>query len=109
MLAFMAVTGPGPTSAAKPATEFTESQLSAMLILLADEPTGNVDQAMALRILRLLVELNRMGATVVIASHDQDLVARSGMPVMHLEDGQLSTLSPTTSPPPAPETTGEVE
>ena len=33
----MAVTGPGPTSAAKPATEFTESQLSAMLILLADE------------------------------------------------------------------------
>jgi cell division transport system ATP-binding protein len=58
-------------------------------ILLADEPTGDVDQAMALRILRLFVELNRLGATVLIASHDEQLVARSGRPVLHLEDGQL--------------------
>ena len=58
-------------------------------ILLADEPTGNIDQAMGLRILRLLVELNRMGTTVLVASHDQDLVARSGMPVMRLEEGRL--------------------
>ena len=59
-------------------------------ILLADEPTGNVDQEMALRILRLFVELNRLGSTVLIASHDDDLVARSGRPVMHLTDGRLS-------------------
>ena len=59
-------------------------------ILLADEPTGNVDQAMGLRILRLLVELNRLGTTILVASHDQDLVARSGMPVMRLEDGRLT-------------------
>jgi cell division transport system ATP-binding protein len=58
-------------------------------ILLADEPTGNVDHEMALRIFRLFVELNRLGATVLIATHDRDLVARSGMPVMHLEDGRL--------------------
>ena len=44
-------------------------------ILLADEPTGDVDHAMALRILRLFVELNRLGATVLIASHDDALVA----------------------------------
>ena len=37
---------------------------------------------MALRILRLFMELNRVGATVLIASHDTDLVARSGMPVL---------------------------
>jgi cell division transport system ATP-binding protein len=59
-------------------------------ILLADEPTGNVDEAMALRILRLFVELNRVGATVLIASHDHDLVARSGMPAFKLEEGRLA-------------------
>ena len=59
-------------------------------ILLADEPTGNVDQEMALRILRLFVELNRLGSTVLIASHDDDLVGRSGRPVMHLADGRLN-------------------
>lgn len=63
-------------------------------ILLADEPTGNVDHAMGLRILRLFLELNRLGATVLIATHDQDLVARSGMPVLHLEDGQLIHMGP---------------
>lgn len=63
-------------------------------ILLADEPTGNVDHEMALRILRLFVELNRLGATVLVATHDQDLVARSGMPVLHLEDGRLHRLGP---------------
>ena len=59
-------------------------------ILLADEPTGNVDEAMGLRILRLFLELNRVGATVLIASHDTDLVARSGMPVLRIEDGRLA-------------------
>jgi cell division transport system ATP-binding protein len=59
-------------------------------ILLADEPTGNVDEAMGQRILRLFLELNRVGATVLIASHDMDLVARSGMPVLRIEDGRLA-------------------
>jgi len=63
-------------------------------ILLADEPTGNVDHEMGLRILRLFVELNRMGATVLIATHDQDLVARSGMPVLHLDRGRLVRVGP---------------
>lgn len=62
-------------------------------ILVADEPTGNVDHEMSLRILRLFVELNRLGTTVLIATHDQDLVARAGQPVLHLEGGRLSTLS----------------
>jgi len=59
-------------------------------ILLADEPTANVDHEMALRIFRLFVELNRLGATVIIATHDQDLVARSARPVLHLEGGRLT-------------------
>lgn len=43
-------------------------------VVLADEPTGNVDWDMSLRLLHLLVELNRMGKTVLIASHDMALI-----------------------------------
>ena len=63
-------------------------------ILLADEPTGNVDHDMALRIFRLFVELNRLGTTVLIATHDQDLVARSNRPVLHLESGRIHRRGP---------------
>jgi cell division transport system ATP-binding protein len=58
-------------------------------ILLADEPTGNVDHALALRILRLFVELNRLGTTVLIATHDEELMAHARRPVLRLEDGRL--------------------
>lgn len=70
-------------------------------ILLADEPTGNVDHEMAVRIFRLFVELNRLGATVIIATHDQDLVARSGRPVLHLENGRIEARSPGARPTPS--------
>jgi cell division transport system ATP-binding protein len=63
-------------------------------ILLADEPTGNVDHEMALRIYRLFVELNKLGATILIATHDQDLVASSGRPVLHLAEGRITNLGP---------------
>lgn len=59
-------------------------------LLLADEPTGNVDPEMGERLLRLFLELNRLGTTVLIATHDQSLVQRSGAPVLHLSDGRLA-------------------
>lgn len=43
-------------------------------MILADEPTGNVDWEMSLKLLTLLVELNRMGKTIVIATHDMNLI-----------------------------------
>jgi cell division transport system ATP-binding protein len=55
-------------------------------LILADEPTGNIDHNMGLRIMRLFVELNRLGATVLIATHDEGLVRASGMPVLELKD-----------------------
>jgi len=63
-------------------------------ILLADEPTGNVDHEMAGRILRLLMELNRQGTTVVVSSHDRDLVEQSGQPVLRIEAGRLHGAAP---------------
>ncbi len=58
-------------------------------LLLADEPTGNVDPALARRLLHLFVELNRLGTTVLLATHDAKLIAQAGTPVMHLEHGEL--------------------
>jgi cell division transport system ATP-binding protein len=58
-------------------------------LILADEPTGNVDAAMAARLLKLFQGLNQMGATVLIASHDEALAARSGAGVLRLEHGRI--------------------
>jgi len=43
-------------------------------VILADEPTGNVDWEMSIRLLQLMVELNRMGKTIMIATHDLNLI-----------------------------------
>ncbi len=59
-------------------------------LLLADEPTGNVDPALAKRLLHLFLELNRLGTTMLIATHDRGLVKQAERPVIHLEEGVLS-------------------
>ncbi len=63
-------------------------------LLLADEPTGNVDDAMGVRLLYLFEELNRMGTTVVIATHSGALISRFKHPVLQLEGGTLTQYRP---------------
>ena len=63
-------------------------------LLLADEPTGNVDDAMAARILHLFQELNRLGTTLVIATHNQSLVRQFNKPQLHLNEGNLEIIQP---------------
>lgn len=62
-------------------------------LLIADEPTGNVDAAMATRILSLMVELNRLGRTILVATHDLDLIRAAKTEVsariLRLNDGQI--------------------
>lgn len=59
-------------------------------LILADEPTGSVDAKMGERLLKLFQSLNRLGTTVLIASHDEALAERSGATVLRLEGGRLT-------------------
>ena len=58
-------------------------------ILLADEPTGSIDEEMGQRLFRLIEAMHRDGTTVVIATHDRMLVERSGYREIRLSGGQL--------------------
>jgi cell division transport system ATP-binding protein len=58
-------------------------------LLLADEPTGNVDPQMARRLLRLFIELNRLGTSIIIATHDYQLMSQFAASRMQLENGRL--------------------
>ncbi len=63
-------------------------------LILADEPTGNVDDAMAMRLLRLLEEMNRLGTTVIVATHNHYLATRMGRPRLHLDGGKITLIRP---------------
>ncbi len=62
-------------------------------VIIADEPTGNVDWEMSLRLMKLLIELNRMGKTILIATHDLNLIrntkAQVSARVLRIRDRQL--------------------
>ncbi|WP_455374012.1 cell division ATP-binding protein FtsE [Limibacillus halophilus] len=61
-------------------------------LIIADEPTGNVDEKMAIRLMYLFEELNKVGTTVVVATHNEGLVERFPHPLMQLGGGTLQIL-----------------
>lgn len=60
------------------------------LILLADEPTGNLDPATSLEILQLLKMINAQGTAVLLATHNYDIVRKSGSRILQLKEGKLA-------------------
>ena len=63
-------------------------------LLLADEPTGNLDHDNAMQVLGILKKLNSLGITVVVTTHDLNLIRIGNAPVARIEAGQLNIVSP---------------
>lgn len=58
-------------------------------LLLADEPTGNLDRDNAQQVLKILTQLNAAGITVLVTTHDRQLIQSTQFPVIHLNQGQV--------------------
>ena len=58
-------------------------------IILADEPTGNLDEKNTEDIMRLLTRINEMGTTVVVITHNRNLLTTMGKRVIHMEKGSI--------------------
>jgi len=61
-------------------------------ILYADEPTGNVDDRIAARLMHLFDELNKLGTTVVIATHNESIIQEFRRPILRIESGRLTVV-----------------
>ncbi len=61
-------------------------------LLLADEPTGNLDEPMSMRLMYLFEELNKTGTTVIIATHSENLIERFPYPQLHIDGGHLTII-----------------
>jgi len=59
------------------------------MLLLADEPTGNLDPAMAQEIMALFQDVNARGTTVLVATHDREMIQRMGKRVITLDHGRV--------------------
>ena len=68
------------------------------MVILADEPTGNLDPDLSLDIMNLLREVNARGTTVVVATHDRELIRRVGRRAIALDHGRLIDTDERTSP-----------
>ncbi len=91
--------GPGPARADQLPTQLSggEQQRVAIAralvnnpsIIIADEPTGNLDPARSLEIMSLLEKINDMGTTILVVTHERELVNRFGKRVVAIESGRI--------------------
>jgi cell division transport system ATP-binding protein len=63
------------------------------IIILADEPTGNLDPDLSLEIMNLFREINARGTTVLVATHDRELIRRVGRRTLTLDHGQIAEVA----------------
>jgi len=76
------------------------------MLLLADEPTGNLDPEMAQEIMTLFEEVNSRGTTVLVATHDREMIQRMAKRVIGLDKGRVVNGEPDGGPPDSGEAAG---
>ena len=70
-------------------TAIARALINEPIILLADEPTGNLDPDLSMQIMKIFSEINEKGTTVMVATHDRDMIRRIGRRVIALDRGKL--------------------
>jgi len=70
-------------------TAIARAVIARPTLLIADEPTGNLDETQAERLMALFKEMNRLGTTVIVATHNDAMVARHPAPALRLVDGRI--------------------
>jgi cell division transport system ATP-binding protein len=60
------------------------------LVIVADEPTGNLDPESSLEILKLLLKINKLGTTVILATHNCEIVNKAARRVIVLDNGKIN-------------------
>ena len=66
------------------------------MVIIADEPTGNLDPDLSLEIIQIFLDANLRGSTVLLATHDRELIRKTGKRVITLEKGRLTDEKPST-------------
>ena len=87
------VTPPTLSGGQQQAVAIARAVINRPQILLADEPTGNVDDRMAKKLLFLFIELNKRGTSVIFATHNQNMVEKYDYPRLHIKDGKVKVVN----------------
>lgn len=89
----MAALPPTLSGGQKQLVAIARAVITSPQLIVADEPTGNIDRDMSMKIMRLFIELNKQGTTCVVATHDWPLIDKIKRPMLELFEGKLAEAS----------------
>ncbi len=87
------VTPPTLSGGQQQAVAIARAVINRPQILLADEPTGNVDDKMAKQLMFLFIELNKRGTSTIFATHNQNMIEKFDYPRLHIKDGKVKVVN----------------
>ena len=98
MRQYMDIKPPALSGGEKQRVAIARAVINNPSLLIADEPTGNLDPKLSRRVMYLFESLNKMGTTILFATHDETLIRKSSHPVLALKGGGLQEEKATIAP-----------